>query len=415
MNEVYAAHVGEARPRARRRGLEAPVRRARRDRGGRAALVPMGAVDSVALRHSLGRPYSSRRAARDPHGVDFVVPGVGTTAARRARAARPRRGPHRRRPARRRAGLLPRTKQARQPSGRISSRARVERSTGPGRHDFEIVADAGISLGAGHGAPRLHDQRDRAGGSRGEVVDPLGGRDDLDRRLLRTGPASFRDDPLRIVRGLRFVSQLDVDRRGHAASDARVTAARPRLGRADRRRAAADGLGALEALLLGPTGEALRLARDTGVLVHVLPEFEPCDRLRPASAPETLTLDEHVFAVVQAAADGGAPLEVRSRALLHDLGKPEAERGGRRMPRSARSRPGGAHRGSATRPGCARTSSVGAGAPVRASADDPQPVDARRFLARHGERSRSTCSPTATPISGKPSEPAGSGSPASGR
>lgn len=39
----------------------------------------------------------------------------------------------------------------------------------------------------------------------GEIIDPLGGRSDLERRLLRTcGPCSFIYDPLRIFRGLRF-------------------------------------------------------------------------------------------------------------------------------------------------------------------------------------------------------------------
>src|SRR5215208_3460208 len=89
---------------------------------------------------------------------------------------------------------------------------RVERSTGPGRHDFEIVADASI--------PLEEDMRRRdftinaiAKNLRtGELLDPLGGRDDLRAKTLRvTSATSFRDDPLRIVRGLRFVSQLDVD------------------------------------------------------------------------------------------------------------------------------------------------------------------------------------------------------------
>jgi hypothetical protein len=35
-----------------------------------------------------------------------------------------------------------------------------------------------------------------------------------------------------------------------------------------------------------------------------------------------MTLDEHIFAVVQAAADAGANLAVRIATLLHDLGKP---------------------------------------------------------------------------------------------
>src|SRR5918912_2234565 len=89
---------------------------------------------------------------------------------------------------------------------------RAERSTGPGRHDFEIVAGPQISVEEDMArrdftvnaiARRLSD---------GTIVDPFDGRRDLERRLLRTvSERSFAEDPLRLVRGLRFVSQLDFD------------------------------------------------------------------------------------------------------------------------------------------------------------------------------------------------------------
>ena len=42
-----------------------------------------------------------------------------------------------------------------------------------------------------------------------ELVDPFGGRAHLERRELHTvSPESFREDPLRILRGLRLLSQL---------------------------------------------------------------------------------------------------------------------------------------------------------------------------------------------------------------
>jgi tRNA nucleotidyltransferase (CCA-adding enzyme) len=56
----------------------------------------------------------------------------------------------------------------------------------------------------------------------------------------------------------------------------------------------------------------------------LLPEFEPTIGLDQASRRQHLTLDEHIFSVVQAAADAAAPLAVRLAALLHDLGKPNA-------------------------------------------------------------------------------------------
>jgi len=94
-----------------------------------------------------------------------------------------------------------------------------------------------------------------------------------------------------------------------------------------------DGMGELSKLLLGrDPARALRLARDTGVLTALLPEFEPAIGFEQDSERQHLPLDEHIFAAVQAAADAGAPLEVRLGALFHDLGKPgsngtHAERG----------------------------------------------------------------------------------------
>ncbi len=84
-------------------------------------------------------------------------------------------------------------------------------------------------------------------------------------------------------------------------------------------------MGELSKLLLGAQpAKALRLARDTGVLVHLLPEFEPAIGFEQESRWHGLTVDEHTFEVVQAAADAGFPLRVRLAALFHDLGKPQA-------------------------------------------------------------------------------------------
>ncbi|MDX6396917.1 MAG: hypothetical protein QOJ43_325 [Gaiellaceae bacterium] len=294
--------------------------------------------DSVAdYVHSLGLDaYVVGGAVRDellgktPRELDFVVPGVGHGELRAALE------PHGKVEdlivADQRVGarLLPRDKSARalQPAGIEFTPPRVERSTGPGRHDFEIVADAGISLEEDMErrdftinaiAKRLED---------GAILDPLGGRSDLEQGVLRaTSPTSFRDDPLRIVRGLRFVSELGFDPDEDTLRQMREWA--PQIAHVSGERIggglAADGLGELSKLLLGPEpAKALRLARDAGVLVHLLPEIEPALGFDQESRYHDLPLDEHVFRVVQAAADAGAPLAVRLAALLHDLGKPES-------------------------------------------------------------------------------------------
>ena len=89
---------------------------------------------------------------------------------------------------------------------------------------------------------------------------------------------------------------------------------------------AADGMGELSKLLLGARPrDALRIARDTGALVEVVPEFGAAIGYDLGTARQPVPLDEHIFAVVQNAADAGASLAVRLAALFHDLGKPEAD------------------------------------------------------------------------------------------
>ena len=58
------------------------------------------------------------------------------------------------------------------------------------------------------------------------------------------------------------------------------------------------------------------------MLVELLPEFERAIGFDQESRYHSLTVDEHTFEVVQAAADQNRSLAVRLAALFHDLGKP---------------------------------------------------------------------------------------------
>ena len=214
------------------------------------------------------------------------------------------------------------------PAGIEFAPPRKEVSTGPGRHDFEIVADASLSV---EDDMRRRDFTVNAIARRlstGEIVDPLRGRADLERRVLRTvSPTSFAEDPLRLVRALRFVSQLGFEPDEPTLRQMREEAPAVRLVSGERIGGGlgADGLGELSKLLLGrEPARALRLARDTGLLVALLPEFEPALGFDQESRYHGLTVDEHTFAVVQAAAERDYSLAVRLATLFHDLGKPGA-------------------------------------------------------------------------------------------
>jgi tRNA nucleotidyltransferase/poly(A) polymerase len=209
---------------------------------------------------------------------------------------------------------------------------RAERSTGPGHRDFEIVADPGISLEEDMARRDFTINAMARRLETGELIDPFGGVDDLARRELRTvSPTSFRDDPLRILRGLRLVSQLGFELAAETVQQMRAEASGlehvsgERIGGGLK----ADGMGELSRLLLGAMpARALRVARDTGVLVAFLPEYEPVIGYRTDSERQPDTLDEHLFAVVAESAGTEAPLTVRFAALVHDLGKPATDRRG---------------------------------------------------------------------------------------
>src|SRR5207253_8034785 len=209
-------------------------------------------------------------------------------------------------------------------------------SPGPGRRDFEIVADPSLSV---EDDMRRRDFTVNAIARRldtGDLVDPLRGQADLEARRLRTvSPQSFREDPLRLVRALRFVSQLGFEPDAELLAQMREEAPAVRLVSGERIGGglAADGMGELSKLLLGAEpARALRLARDTNVLVELLPEFGAAIGFDQESRYHDLAVDEHTFAVVQAAADSGFSLAVRLAALFHDLGQPHPAlrgRGGR--------------------------------------------------------------------------------------
>jgi tRNA nucleotidyltransferase (CCA-adding enzyme) len=286
-------------------------------------------VDSLGLdAYLVGGAVRDELLGHESKDADFLVPGVDTEGLRGALA------PHGKVEDLVVAGRLvgvrlhPRDRKIRglAPAGIEFAPPRKEVSTGPGRHDFEIVADPSLSV---EDDMRRRDFTMNAIArhlSTGRIVDPLGGREDLARRTIRAvSSTSFAEDPLRIVRALRFVSQLgfELDPQTRAQLEEEAPAVRLVSGERVGGGISADGMGELSKLLLGrEPARALRLARDTGVLVQLLPEFERAIGFDQESRYHSLTVDEHTFAVVQAAADRGFSLAVRLAALFHDLGKP---------------------------------------------------------------------------------------------
>lgn len=152
---------------------------------------------------------------------------------------------------------------------------------------------------------------------RGDWIDPFGGRDDLRAGVLRAVHATaFRDDPLRILRGVTRCSldglQPDADTREL------MIAASPRIAELSVERVHEE----LERTFAGSgAAQALRLARDVGALAVAIPEWAPCIGLDQRSATQAYTLDEHILHVLEAGLHDRATREARLAAFWHDVGK----------------------------------------------------------------------------------------------
>ncbi|WP_061963265.1 CCA tRNA nucleotidyltransferase [Demequina aurantiaca] len=165
-----------------------------------------------------------------------------------------------------------------------------------------------------------------------EFVDPHGGLEDLAGGLLRTpiDPAvSFGDDPLRMMRGARFASQLGFEI--EPATFAAMTAMAERIGMVSAERVRDE----LCKLLLGAhPREGLAALVDSGLAAVVLPEL-PALKLEIDEHHHHKDVYEHTLTVVEQAidletgADGAVPgpdLILRLAALMHDIGKPATRR-----------------------------------------------------------------------------------------
>ena len=161
----------------------------------------------------------------------------------------------------------------------------------------------------------------------GEFHDPLGGLVALRDRMLDTPAApevSFGDDPLRMLRAARFVSQLGFDV-APRVRDA-MTRMAGELGRITVERVAAE----LDKMMLGADPVAgIDLMVQTGLGDVVLPEVGGM-RMAIDEHHQHKDVYQHSLTVLRQAVElegsNGADLVLRWAALLHDIGKPSTRR-----------------------------------------------------------------------------------------
>ena len=164
-----------------------------------------------------------------------------------------------------------------------------------------------------------------------KLVDPCNGLEDLLAGVLRTPiepEISFQDDPLRMMRGARFTSQLGAVI--HPDTMAAMTTLAPRIAdiSAERVREEFTRLLATESPRQG-----LEVLVETGIADIVLPEL-PALRLESDEHAHHKDVYQHTLTVVEQAIeeekrrfpDQAPDVVLRVAALLHDIGKPATRR-----------------------------------------------------------------------------------------
>lgn len=149
----------------------------------------------------------------------------------------------------------------------------------------------------------------------GALIDPYNGMADLKAGLIRAvgEPAErFAEDPLRLLRAVRFVAQLGFEL--EPATRAAIKESAEALQQVSRERILEE----MNRLLIAPhAARGLRLLADLGLLDVFLPEV--VDLRRTTQGKRSKDVFEHTLRVIERTPPD---LVLRWAALLHDIGKP---------------------------------------------------------------------------------------------
>ncbi len=158
----------------------------------------------------------------------------------------------------------------------------------------------------------------------GELVDPFGGVEHLKARLIKT-PLSpditFSDDPLRIMRAIRFASQLNFDI--EADTFEAIGRNKERLKIVSMERISDE----LNKIILSPVPSyGFKLLFQSGILKLIFPEMVALHGVEYQDNKAHKDNFYHTIQVLDNVAKVSADLWLRWAAILHDIAKPATKR-----------------------------------------------------------------------------------------
>lgn len=157
----------------------------------------------------------------------------------------------------------------------------------------------------------------------GELLDPFDGQGDLERSLIRTPldpDITFSDDPLRMMRAIRFATQLGFFLDGETFDAIARNAQRMHIITRER---IADELNKI--MLSRRPSEGWLLLDKTGLLPLIFPELVTLKGVETKDGRGHKDVFLHTLKVLDNLAETSDNLWLRWAALLHDIGKPKSK------------------------------------------------------------------------------------------
>jgi poly(A) polymerase len=158
----------------------------------------------------------------------------------------------------------------------------------------------------------------------GELLDPFNGTKDMEERIIRTPlnpDITYSDDPLRMMRGIRFATQLNYTI--EPESLASITKNKDRIKIISRERITDE----LNKIILAPVPSiGFKLLFDTGLLHYIFPEMVALYGVEIRNGKSHKDNFYHTLEVLDNICKTTDDLWLRWAAILHDIAKPPTKR-----------------------------------------------------------------------------------------